>query len=85
MMPLMRTTINLDDDLLDQARESARRMRKPFRAVVNEALRAGLEHVNRGQARRPYRTAPHRMGLRKGLNLDNIQELLSQVEGDDAR
>ena len=63
MMPLMRTTINLDDDLLDKARESARRMRKPFRAVVNEALRVGLEHADRGQARTPTGRFPTTWGF----------------------
>lgn len=81
----MRTTITLDDDLLDRARESARKLRKPFRAIVNEALRAGLERIGDVSGRRPYRTVPHDMGLREGLSLDNVQELLSQLEGDDAR
>jgi len=81
----MRTTITLDDDLLDRARESARKLRKPFRAIVNEALRAGLERIGDVSSRRPYRTVPHDMGLREGLSLDNVQELLSQLEGDGAR
>lgn len=81
----MRTTITLDDDLLDRARESARKLQKPFRAIVNEALRAGLERIGDVSGRRPYRTVPHDMGLREGLSLDNVQELLSQLEGDDVR
>ncbi len=81
----MRTTITLDDDLLDRARESARKLRKPFRAIVNEALRAGLDRIGDVSSPRPYRTVPHDMGLREGLSLDNVQELLSQLEGDDAR
>ena len=81
----MRTTITLDDDLLDRARESARKLRKPFRAIVNEALRAGLERIGGASSRRPYRTVPHDMGLREGLSLDNVQELLSQLVGDDVR
>ena len=81
----MRTTIALDDDLLDRAREFARKLRKPFRTIVNEALRAGLERIGDASGRRPYRTVPHDMGLREGLSLDNVQELLSQLEGDDGR
>jgi len=37
------------------------------------------------QAGKRYRTKPRPMGLRRGLDLDNIQELLAQVEGQDAR
>jgi hypothetical protein len=30
-------------------------------------------------------TQAHKLGLKAGRNLDNIQELLAQVEGEDAR
>lgn len=78
----MRTTLNLDDAVLDRARALARRRRVPFRSVVNEALRAGLGLVEEEGKGRPYRTRARRMGLRPGLDLDNIQELLAQVEGE---
>jgi tRNA A37 threonylcarbamoyladenosine dehydratase len=32
-----------------------------------------------------YKLMPHKMGLKTGRNLDNIQELLAQVEGEDSR
>jgi len=81
----MRTTLTIDDDVLERAREVAARLRTPFKAVVNEALRAGLDQVEQPAKRRPYRTRPHKMGLRQGYNLDNIQELLAQIEGEDFR
>ena len=34
---------------------------------------------------RRYRTKPHSMGRRKGFRLDNVQEVLSQLEGEEAR
>jgi len=78
----MRTTITIDDDVLDRARLAAGRLRAPFRLVINEALRAGLSTVEAPARVRPYRTQPHQLGLRAGRNLDNIQELLAQVEGE---
>ncbi|NIA12129.1 MAG: type II toxin-antitoxin system VapB family antitoxin [Nitrospiraceae bacterium] len=81
----MRTTLTIEDDVLERAREVAARLRTPFKAVVNEALRAGLDQVERPAKRRPYKTKPHKMGLRQGYNLDNIQELLAQIEGEDFR
>jgi hypothetical protein len=81
----MRTTLAIDDDVLDRARQVAARLRTPFRRVVNEALRAGLRAVEEPATRRPYRTRPHKMGLKAGRNLDNIQALLAQVEGEDHR
>jgi len=81
----MRTTITIDDDVLDRARALANALGKSFRLVVNEALRAGLDKVEKPAKCCPYKTKPHAMGLREGYNLDNIQELLAQVEGEDCR
>jgi hypothetical protein len=81
----MRTTLAIDDDVLDRARRAAARLHTSFRRVVNQALRAGLETVEAPGQRRVYRTKPHAMGLKAGRDLDNIQELLAQVEGEDAR
>jgi hypothetical protein len=78
----MRITLDIDDEILDEARRIAQESHKPFNRVVNEALCAGLRTVETPANPRPYRTRPHKMGLRAGLNLDNIQELLTQVEGE---
>ena len=79
----MRTTLTIDDDLLDKAKAVAAKIRAPFRCVANEALRNGLQMVEDAPPRtQSYRTQPHKMGLKAGRNLDNIQELLSQIEGE---
>lgn len=85
MMPNMRTTLTIDDDVLDRARAIAAHTGQPFRTVVNEALRAGLPQVERPREKPPYRTKAQPMGLRPGRNLDNVQELLAAIEGEDAR
>lgn len=81
----MRTTLVIDDDVLVQARATAKKLGTPFRHVVNEALRAGLATIKSPPASRPYRTQGHDMGLRPGMCLDNIGELLAQSEGEDHR
>jgi len=81
----MRTTLVIDDDVLDQARVLASKRRVPFRSVVNEALRAGLSIVEAPGKQKKYRTTPRPMGLRPGRNLDNIQDLLAQIEGESSR
>lgn len=78
----MRTTLTLDEDVAERTRNLARRLGKPFKAVLNEALRSDLTLVEQPARRRPYRTEPHALGLRKGRSLDNIQELLAQMEGE---
>ena len=81
----MRTTLSIDDDVMDRARAVAAKLRTPFRTIVNEALRAGLDQVEQPAKHHRYKTKPHAMGLRRGRNIDNIQELLAQIEGEDSR
>lgn len=38
----MRTTLTLDPDIAAKARKGAARLRKPFKEVINAALRVGL-------------------------------------------
>lgn len=80
----MRTTLNLDEDILDQARVLAEKEKKPFRLVLNEALRLGLEDWGHSQ-KNSYVTHPHSMRIRRGFSLDNIGELLAEVEGENSR
>jgi Arc/MetJ family transcription regulator len=78
----MRTTLSLDDDVIQKAKKAAAKSGQPFRQVVNEALRVGLEMLAKTSESAPYRTKAHKMGLRAGKTLDNIQELLAQTEGE---
>ena len=80
----MRTTLSIDDDVMERARTIAAKLSTPFKTVVNEALRAGLDQVEQPAKQRCYKTKPHKMSLRPGRNLDNIQKLLAQIEGEDS-
>ncbi len=82
MMHHMRTTLSLDNDVLDQARLLAKKG-KPFRLVINEALRAGLALLASSHKSKRYVTRPHKMKLKKGVSLDSIQELLSEIDGEE--
>jgi hypothetical protein len=78
----MRTTLTLDDDVAAKLKAESRRAGLPFKEVVNETLRRGLASrraAGRGQAFRV--TARDLGGLRPGLSLDNIGELIEQAEG----
>jgi predicted transcriptional regulator len=81
----MRTTLTLDEDVAQRTKNLAAKLKKPFKVVLNEALRKGLDQAEKFQKSRDYRTIPHEMGLREGLSIDNIQELLAQVEGENRR
>jgi len=81
----MRTTLNIDNDVLERARALSAKLGTPFKTVINEALRTGMDQVEQPAERRSYKTEPHAMGLKAGRNLDNIQKLLAQIEGEDSR
>jgi hypothetical protein len=81
----MRTTLSLDDDVIEKARAIAAKLGMPLKTIVNEALRTGLDQVEQPAKQCLCETQPHTMGLRSGQNLDNIQELLAQMEGEDSR
>lgn len=78
----MRTTLTIDPDIAAKARRAVLQTGLPFKAVINQALRVGLEEVLSPQAIRPYRTKPRPMGLKVGFSYDNISELLAVTEGE---
>lgn len=82
----MRTTLTLDDDVLDEARRLADRLGMTFRRLVNEAIRKGLPEVAKPPKKRRFRTKPHHTGgIRPGYSIDNIGELLAQLEEEESR
>jgi hypothetical protein len=81
----MRTTLTLDADVAAKAKRGAAKLGRPFKSVINAALRIGLDEVLKPAAAKPYRTKPHPMGLRPGFSYDNIGELLAQIEGENYR
>jgi len=79
----MRTTVNIDDSLLAEARQRAARERRDIGSVINEALRENF-------ARQKARASPSRKeriitfrgnGVRPGVHLDCMSELLDIMDG----
>ena len=65
-----------------KARLAAARHRKPFKQVVNSALRLGLDELLKPAAAKPYRTKPRPLGLRDELNGVAESAVLALVELD---
>jgi Ribbon-helix-helix protein, copG family len=80
----MRTTLTLDEDVAARLNELQRRLGISYKDAVNLTLRIGLEQQSAG-AKEPakFTVNARDMGLRPGLNYDNIGELLEQIEGVD--
>lgn len=81
----MRTTLTLDPDVAAKARNGAARLGRPFKDVINHALRIGLAEVLAPPVAKPYQTHPRPLGLRDGLNYDDIAGLLAVGEGEEHR
>jgi hypothetical protein len=79
----MRTTLTLDADVAAKAKRAGAKLGKPFKEIINAALRIGLEEVLKPATAKPYRTQPRPMGLRQGLSYDNVAEMLAAAEGED--
>jgi hypothetical protein len=78
----VRTTLTLDEDVAARLKAEARRKGRPFKEVVNDALRRGLVAERTLKARAPFRVEARDLGgLRPGVSLDNVAELLEQIEG----
>lgn len=80
-----RTTLTLEDDVADRLHDAVRRTGRPLKTVVNDAIRAGLDarRVSRRQA--PFRVRARALGLRPGIDLDDIGGLLDRLDGPDHR
>jgi hypothetical protein len=81
----MRTTLTLDPDVAAKAKRSAAKLHKPFKQIINTALRIGLDEVLKPPRAKPYRMKGRPLGLRPGVSYDNIAELLDRLEGEHHR
>ena len=78
----MRTTLTLDEDVAAKLKAEARRAGRSFRDVVNDTLRRGLVNQRRPASQRTFKVNARDLGgLRPGLSLDNVADLIEQIEG----
>ena len=83
MLLCMRTTIQLDDQLLLEAKQYAAQTGRTLKAVIEDALREALARteVTRPQTRVSLKTFKGR-GLQPGVDLDDTSSLLDLMERD---
>jgi plasmid stability protein len=80
-----RTTLTLDDDVAAKLDAEARRSGRSFKETVNSCLRRALTEARRRPEAKPFKIEARDMGLRPGLDVDNVEELLDQVDGPQRR
>lgn len=77
----MRTTLTIDDDLLDLLRQEAARTRRSVRQVLNDRLRRGFSGAIQRPARtrfvvEPFKTA----GFAPGVDETKLNQLADVLE-----
>ena len=75
----MRTTLTLDPDVTRMLADEVHRARKPFKQVVNDALRRGLTSAI-GRKPKPYRVRPHVARLLPGIDPGRLNALADDQE-----
>lgn len=84
MLLCMRTTLNLNDELMRRAKEYAARTHRTTTSVVEEALRDLLYERGARARREPVRLPTFNGdGLRPGVDLDSSSELLDVMDDGD--
>ena len=71
----MKTTIELPDELLIEAKQRAAEQRRPLRALFEEGLRMALQKPERKPQRRQVTLVTVKGGLPRGLDLSNREAM----------
>jgi len=76
----MRTTVTLDSDVESLINENIRRTRRPFKRVLNEALRVGLRVQVTATEPVPFQVKPKGLGFRAGLDPRGLGKMADELE-----
>jgi hypothetical protein len=82
----MRTTIHLDDRLLEELKRFAAETGRTLTSLIQDAVRESLARRRRGRdaKRRPEVPVFHGTGLLPGVDLHDSAALLDRMNGTDA-
>jgi len=80
----VRTTVNIDPNLLAEAKVLAARTSRPLGAIIDDALRALLRRCADDGGRGEFRLPTHGSGgLQAGVDLED-KDALAELSGDNA-
>jgi len=81
---IVRTTLTLDRDVAESLTKEMRRSGRGLKATINEALRRGLRVGGRTVRAPRFTVEPHAMGIRQGVDLDRLNQLVDELEAEEA-
>jgi hypothetical protein len=77
---LMRTTLALDPDVAMRLAAEVVRSDRPFKQVVNDALRRGLNPPGKRLRRAAYAVRPVKLVFRPGVDTAKLNQLADDLE-----
>lgn len=78
----IRTTVTLEEDVLERVKQESRSRGIPFRQTLNDLLRVALLSTHAPSRRHKFQVKATSMGYRPGLNYDKIEALIEYGEGE---
>ena len=76
----MRTTLTIDDEIVDALRARARLLDLPFKQVVNDVLRRGMSPGTREAPSPEYRGVPRHRGRVPGIDPLKLNQINDQLD-----
>lgn len=76
---IVRTTLTLDPDIAERLRQEAALGKRPFKAIVNQALRKGLG-LEPAKPSEPYRIQAHSSAFLPGIDPGKLNQLVDELE-----
>jgi len=77
----MRTTLNINDALLDEIKERARTEKRPVTKVINDVLRMGLS--SQPTTPQNLRIPTAKVGIKDAYKGMSLNQLYDQIESED--
>ena len=79
----MRTTLTLEPDVARMLKDAVHRTRRPFKEVLNAAVRAGLAGVRPPADVPEFVLEPAPLGLRAGIDPNRLNSLPDELEAEE--
>jgi len=77
----MRTTLTLDDDVVDELRRLAEHSGRGFKDIVNDTLRRGLSSgAGPTRKRLAFKVRAHASGFRAGVDIGKLNQLVHDLD-----
>jgi hypothetical protein len=79
----MRTTLTIDDAIMQKLKEEAHRSGRSMKSVVNMALEIGLRNLDRNPRQKKYHLKTYSMGRPQAVSLDKALQIAAALEDEE--